>query len=61
MAVRWLERAHDVLGSHELERFSMDAGQLRLTIMQSLGNRSFIFLDGQRLTKSSPGFARIKR
>ncbi|KAF2497692.1 SPO22-domain-containing protein [Lophium mytilinum] len=35
-AVKWLERAHEVLGDHELERLSADAGELRLSIMQSL-------------------------
>ncbi|KAF2804066.1 SPO22-domain-containing protein [Mytilinidion resinicola] len=36
-AVKWLERAHEMLGDHELERLSADAGELRLSIMQSLG------------------------
>jgi hypothetical protein len=36
VAVRWLERAHDVLGEQELERLSDDAGELRLSIMQLL-------------------------
>ena len=36
-AIRWLERAHDVLGEQALEKLSADAGELRLCIMQSLG------------------------
>ncbi|KAF2190807.1 SPO22-domain-containing protein [Zopfia rhizophila CBS 207.26] len=36
LAVRWLERAHDVLGEQGLENLSPDAGELRLSIMQSL-------------------------
>ena len=37
MASRWFERAHDVLGQQHLERLSAEAGELRLSIMQSLG------------------------
>lgn len=36
LAVRWLERAHDVLGEQDLEMLSSEAGELRLSIMQSL-------------------------
>lgn len=32
-AIRWLERAHDVLGSQSLEQLSSDAGELQLSIM----------------------------
>jgi hypothetical protein len=37
LAVKWLERAYDVLGDQDLERLSADAGELRLSIMQSMG------------------------
>ncbi|KAF2463463.1 SPO22-domain-containing protein [Lindgomyces ingoldianus] len=36
LAVRWLERAHDMLGEQDLEILSSEAGELRLSIMQSL-------------------------
>lgn len=36
-AVKWLERAADILGDQELENLSPDSGELRLSIMQSLG------------------------
>jgi len=34
---RWLERAHDVLGEQSLETLSAEAGELRLSIVQSIG------------------------
>jgi hypothetical protein len=37
MAVRWLERAHDILSEQELEHLSDNGGELRLAIMQLLG------------------------
>jgi hypothetical protein len=37
LAVRWLERAYDVIGEQELEMLSSEAGELRLSIMQSIG------------------------
>ncbi|KAF2130996.1 SPO22-domain-containing protein [Dothidotthia symphoricarpi CBS 119687] len=36
LAVRWLERAYDVLGEQDLEMLSPEAGELRLSTMQSL-------------------------
>jgi hypothetical protein len=36
MAVKWLDRAHNVLVEQELDRLSMDASELRLSIMESL-------------------------
>ena len=37
VAVRWLERAHDVIGQHDIGNLSPDAGELRLSIIQGLG------------------------
>ena len=37
LAVKWLERAHGLIGEQELEILSHDAGELRLSIMQSMG------------------------
>jgi len=37
LATRWLERAFDVLGEQDLDMHSPDIGELRLSIMQSLG------------------------
>lgn len=37
LAVRWLERAYDVISEQELEMLSSEAGELRLSIMQSIG------------------------
>ncbi|KAF2639244.1 SPO22-domain-containing protein [Massarina eburnea CBS 473.64] len=34
--VRWLERAHDTLDEHDLALLSTEAGELRLSIMQSI-------------------------
>jgi hypothetical protein len=39
VSIRWLERAHDVLGDQELERLSDDATELRLSIMHLLCER----------------------
>lgn len=38
LAVRWLERAHDVMGEQDLEMLSSEAGELRHSIMQSIGS-----------------------
>lgn len=40
-AVLWLERAYDILGEHDLEALSAEAGELRLSIMQSIGMSIF--------------------
>jgi hypothetical protein len=37
LAVRWLERAYEVLGDQDIELLSAEAGELRLSIMQSIG------------------------
>lgn len=37
LAVRWLERAHDVIGEQDLDTLSPDVGELRLCTMQSIG------------------------
>jgi hypothetical protein len=34
---RWLERAYDILGEQSLEMLSAEAGELKLSIMQSIG------------------------
>jgi hypothetical protein len=36
LAVRWLERAHDILAELEIERLGTDAGELRLSIAHHL-------------------------
>lgn len=36
LAVKWLDRAYNVLVEQELDRLSMDASELRLSIMESL-------------------------
>ena len=36
IAVKWLDRAHNVLVDQELDRLSMDASELRLSIVESL-------------------------
>ena len=41
IAVRWLERAYDILTEQDLERLSTDAGELRLSIMHNL-TRAFL-------------------
>lgn len=35
-AVKWLERAHDVLGDQDMELLSPEAGELRLSTMHSI-------------------------
>lgn len=40
MAVRWLERSLDALSCQDLDRLSPDAGDLRLSIMHDLGQRT---------------------
>jgi hypothetical protein len=40
LAVRWLERAHDVLGEKDMELLSTEAGELRLSTMHGIGERS---------------------
>lgn len=41
LAIRWLERAFDVLGEQDLEVLSSEAGELRQSIMQSIGLQTF--------------------
>ncbi|KAF2199170.1 SPO22-domain-containing protein [Delitschia confertaspora ATCC 74209] len=36
LAIRWLERAYDVLGEQHIEKLSPDAGELKLSIIQGL-------------------------
>lgn len=36
LSVKWLERAYDVLTTQELDRLSMDASELRISVIQSL-------------------------
>ena len=40
VAVRWLERAYDVLEEQGLDMLSPEIGELRLSIMQSIGRHS---------------------
>ena len=46
-AVQWFERAYDVLGAPEFDPLSAEAGELRLSVMQSIGIslRPFIFAE----------------
>lgn len=37
LGARWLERAYDILEEQDLEMLSAEAGELRLSIMQSIG------------------------
>ena len=37
IAVKWLERAYDVLSTQSLERLSFNAGDLRMNILHDLG------------------------
>jgi Meiosis protein SPO22/ZIP4 like len=37
MAVMWLERAHQLLESQDVERLSSDAGELRLNVLHTYG------------------------
>lgn len=37
VAVRWLERAHDVLGEQDSEMLSPEVGELSLSTMQGIG------------------------
>lgn len=37
LAIRWLERGYDVLGEQDLETLGPEAGELRLSIMQTMG------------------------
>lgn len=36
MAIKWLDRASEVLDGQELDRLGMDAGELRISVIQSL-------------------------
>jgi len=36
LAVKWLDRAYEIIGSQELDRLSADAGELRMSILQML-------------------------
>ncbi len=62
MAVRWLERAHNVLGGQELDKLSMDAGELRLSVMHSLSGLLPLKLLGSDIDlHTSPGTPRFRR
>jgi hypothetical protein len=39
VAVRWLERAHDILGEQDMELLSTEAGELKLSTMHGIGKR----------------------
>jgi hypothetical protein len=38
IGVKWLERSYDALAQCDLDQLSRDAGELKLSITQSLGN-----------------------
>jgi hypothetical protein len=40
LAIKWLNRAHDMIGAQDLEQLSSEAGELRLSIMQSISEIS---------------------
>lgn len=42
VAIRWLERAYDVLGEQEMDMLSPEASELRLSTMHSIGMRPVI-------------------
>ncbi|PVH94353.1 SPO22-domain-containing protein [Periconia macrospinosa] len=46
LSARWMERAHDILEEQELEMLSPEAGELRLSIMQSIAN-CYMKLEGE--------------
>ncbi|KAL9084962.1 MAG: hypothetical protein Q9165_007828 [Trypethelium subeluteriae] len=58
LAVRWLERAYDILAEQDLERLSSDAGELRLCIMQSLA-RAFLLLKTAEARDKAQDLVRI--
>jgi hypothetical protein len=37
VAIRWLERAYDILGEQDMEMLSPEASELRLSIIHSIG------------------------
>lgn len=40
-AVKWLERAYDVVGEEDLDRLGPEAGELRLSIAQTTGTHLY--------------------
>ena len=42
LAATWLGRALDMLDGHELDRLSEHAGDLRLAVLQKLGQHDFV-------------------
>lgn len=42
LAIKWLERAYDVLGEQDMEMLSPEAGELRLSTMHSIGIHSVV-------------------
>lgn len=52
MAIKWLERAYEILSSQELDRLSFDASELRISILQSSVKAQLGLKDGASLEKA---------
>ncbi|RDL39259.1 uncharacterized protein BP5553_03599 [Venustampulla echinocandica] len=58
LSVKWLERAYEVLTTQELDRLSMDASELRISIIQSLVKALLQLKDDGALEKAR-GFVEL--
>jgi len=52
VAVRWLERAYDTLTMRDIERMSVDSGELRCSVLHYLGECLPLLAAGSELRSS---------
>jgi len=58
MSVKWLERAYEVLHGQELDKLSMDASELRISIIQ-MTVKALLALDTPETTEKSKGLIEL--
>lgn len=58
LSVKWLERAYEVLTSQELDKLSMDANELRISIMQMFV-KALLALNTPEMTERAQGIIRL--
>lgn len=60
LAIRWLERAYDVLGDRNLEMHNLEVSELRLSTMQSIGKNGCIFVVKPLLTNIAQAYMKLR-
>jgi hypothetical protein len=52
LAVKWLDRSYEVLNGHELDRLSIDAGELRTSVTQTLVKALLYLKDSESVERA---------